>query len=299
MHDFAAVAELAATQHGVVGLDQVVALGYPRDQAARWVRAGRLQRFGSRTFVVAGSAPTWEQGLTAGLLDLGPGALVGGRAAAALHCFDGYGRGPLEFLVVRHRARRRRELVVRSTRMLRPIDRTRVGSFACTSAVRTILDLAAIATFDEVADAVDSALRDGLVSEAFLRRQLAAARRSGRRGSRLLDEVLVDAGGHSRLERRFLTLVRAARLPRPSCQQIHERGGRFLARTDFCWSRERVVVEVAGQRTHASRRERQRDAERHTELQLQGYLVLTFTYEDVVERPTWVIARTREALAAR
>ena len=52
---------------------------------------------------------------------------------------------------------------------------------------------------------------------------------------------------------------------------------------------------VAG--THASRRQRQIDAQRRTELTLRGLRVLTFTYEDVRDRPSWVIARLREAIA--
>jgi len=55
-------------------------------------------------------------------------------------------------------------------------------------------------------------------------------------------------------------------------------------------------VELAGHGTHSIRLQRQRDAQRHTELTLRGLRVLTFTYEDVRDRPAWVIARLREAL---
>jgi very-short-patch-repair endonuclease len=58
-----------------------------------------------------------------------------------------------------------------------------------------------------------------------------------------------------------------------------------------------LVVEVAGHGTHASRGQRQVDAQRRTELTLRGLRVLTFTYEDVRDRPAWVIARLREAMA--
>ena len=56
------------------------------------------------------------------------------------------------------------------------------------------------------------------------------------------------------------------------------------------------MVELAGHGTHSTRRELQVDAQRHTELTLRGLRVLTFRYEDVRDRSTWVVARLREAL---
>jgi very-short-patch-repair endonuclease len=299
VHDLSPVAALATSQHGVVHRDQVLALGYPKHQLARWVRAGRLIRLGADTFVFTGAPSTWEQSLAAGLLELGDGALVAGRSAAALLAFDGFPPGPVEFLVPRPRRGLAPDRQVHTSKAIGPADRTTRMGFACTSASRTIIDLAAEATAVELGRAIDSALRDRLASEAFLRRRLAALRGSGRPGVRLLDDVLLDSGGHSHLERRFLAVVRESGLRRPVCQVVHRRGSRVVARTDFCWEAERLVAEVAGHLRHASPSERQRDAERHTELQLLGYLVLTFTYDDVFGRPSWVTARLREALALR
>ena len=45
--------------------------------------------------------------------------------------------------------------------------------------------------------------------------------------------------------------------------------------------------------------ERSRDAQRRNELQHDGWIVLTFTYEDVTGRPAWVAAQVRQALTAR
>lgn len=299
MHDLAPVAALAASQHGVIHRSQVLALGYPPYQLARWQRAGRLIRAGAATFAVAGAPPTWERSLMSGLLELGDGSLVAGRAAAALHGFEGFPDGPVEFLVPRPRRGLGRDLHVHTSQVIGAIDRTTARGFACTSASRTIIDLAAQVTASELGRAVDSALRDGLASEAFLRRRLAVLRGSGRAGVRLLDDVLVDSGGHSNLERRFLTLVRESGLRRPACQIVHRPRRQGVVRTDFCWQADLVVAEVAGQARHASPSERQRDAERHTELQLLGYLVLTFTYDDVVRRPGWVVDRLRDAFALR
>jgi very-short-patch-repair endonuclease len=104
----------------------------------------------------------------------------------------------------------------------------------------------------------------------------------------LLREALVDAGGESALERRFLRILREARIARPMTQRVFSDGSRTVARVDAFFPHG-LVVEVAGHGTHAGRRHRQQDAQRHTELTARGLAVLTFTYEDVFDRPEWVV----------
>ena len=59
------------------------------------------------------------------------------------------------------------------------------------------------------------------------------------------------------------------------------------------------MVELAGHATHSSRAQRQRDAQRHTELTLRDKRVITFTYEDVFGRPRWMLDTLRAAGVAR
>lgn len=113
----------------------------------------------------------------------------------------------------------------------------------------------------------------------------------------MLLNALVDTGGESRLERWFLRLVRQAGFARPALQKVFRDDGRTIARVDAFFPGG-LVVEVAGHATHSSRRARQRDAQRHTELTLRGLRVLTFTYEDVRDRPEWVIASIRAAITS-
>jgi very-short-patch-repair endonuclease len=176
------------------------------------------------------------------------------------------------------------------------IDQVEVQGFRTTSAARTIIDLAGEVSLRELENAVDSSLRSGWTSEAFLRRRLAHLRHRGRDGVRLLDRALDGAGGHTRLEREFLAIVRRAGLPKPRCQRLHQDGGRFVARTDFSWDVQRVIAEVAGHGTHATRQQRRRDAQRQAELSVLGWMVLTFTYEQVMEDPGWVLGIVRRAL---
>ena len=288
---------IARCQLGVVTRRQALGTGLSTNDLDRRIAAGLLTRASTHCLVVPGHPETWRQQLWIGVLDLGDG-FVAGRAAAALHGLDGFAEGPLEYLVVRAKRGRTTNGTVRSVASLAAIDRADVDGLACCSATRTLIDGAATFSRRELENGVDSALRLGLSSEDFLRRRLAALRHRGRDGVGLLDSVLDGAGGHSRLERRFLALVRHAGLPEPTRQQIHRAGPRFVARTDFSWEPQRTIAEVNGHATHATRQERARDAQRQAELGLLGWLVLSFTYEQVTYDASWVVGVLRQALQA-
>ena len=294
-----AIVGRALEQYGVVSLEQLHNEGLSDGQVHRLVRARRLERVGTSCLRFPGHPETWRQLLTVGMLDLGDDALVGRRSAACLLGLDGFGEGPVSFLVPRRNRNLQTVGAVHSSARIRPIDRVEIDGFACTSAPRTIVDLAGEVSERELENAVDSALRLGWTSETFLRQQLARLRHRGRPGVALLDRVLDGSGGHSHLERSFLALVRRAGLEKPTCQRIHRDGTRFVARSDFSWLRPKVVAEVAGHATHATRRQRARDAQRHAELSVLGWLVLTFTYEHVVEDPRWVLDTLTRAFQSR
>jgi very-short-patch-repair endonuclease/predicted transcriptional regulator of viral defense system len=288
---------IAARQHGCLSLEQLRACGLTRHQLAQRVGSGWLQRLGPRAFAIGGSPPTWEQQLVAAVLDLGPSALVSHRAAAALHGFDGYEPRAIELTVPRSGRGATGPWIVHTSRRLERVDRVHAGGLPATSASRTIIDLAASASVSELERAIDSAVRDGLSSPAFLARRLHDLRGRGRRGVVLLDELLVDSGGHSDLERRFLALVRSAGLPRPTCQRIFRCDGTTVARVDFSFEPSPVIVEVSGRRGHSSDAERARDAQRRNELQHLGFVVLEFTNDQVRRCPADVVRTLRLHLA--
>src|SRR4051794_22636938 len=188
--------------------------------------------------------------------------------------------------------------VVRST--IRPIpkaDTISIGGLRCLTAERLIVESALFGfSRTETENAIDSAIRLRLVSEQRLRTRVIREHRASINGSRLLLDSLVDTGGESRLERWFLALVREAAIARPMLQKTYRDNTRIVARVDAYFTGG-IVVEVSGHGTHASRRQRQVDEQRRTELTLRGLRVLTFTYDDIRDRPSWVVARLREALS--
>lgn len=294
---FRYIAALAATQHSVISTQQFLAHGVDASMRSKWERKGLITRVGPRSFALAGSPPTFQQAMAAGLADLAGFGFAAGRGGARLHGLDGFLDAEPEFLLPRaHRRYSTSGLVSSTGRSLTKSDTVMVQGFRCLTAERLILESPLFGfTTAETENAIDSSIRLRLVSEQRLRTRVIGDHTRGVNSGRRLIDALLDSGGESRLERLFLGLVRHAGIGRPMLQKSYVDGTRTIARVDAYFPGG-LVVEVAGHGTHASRRQRQQDAQRHTELTLRGLRVLTFTYEDVRDRPAWVVARLREAL---
>jgi very-short-patch-repair endonuclease len=297
------VYDLASRQHGAISNRQLRRIGVSARVQRTLLAAHRIEVAAPGVVVVAGSAETWHRQLSVGLLALGPRAFVSHESAAALLGLDRRQNDVVAFTIPRGgRIVEVRGATVHTTTRVGPIDVISVGGFRCTSATRTVLDLAADgATSDRLAGAIDSAIRLRLSAPLVLLERLSGLRGPGRHGVRLLDQLLLDSGGESMLERRFLKLVREAGLPRPKTQRRIRSGERHVARVDFIYDDLRMVIEVTGRLGHSSPADRGRDAQRRNELQDLGYVVYEYTWADVTRRPAYVVStlesrrRTRAA----
>jgi len=289
--------ELAATQEGLVTVQQLRSAGVSPWTQRVLVADGWMHRIAPRVYAVRGAPDTHRQRLRAGLLCLGERSWISHEAAAALHGLDRSSQTAVEFTVDRTRRPRVIPFVVHSTTRLSPVDHVVVDGFRVMSATRTIFDLAlARAHPRRIEAAIDSAVRLQLSAPEVLARRLPDLRGSGRWGCRLVEEMITDSGGHTMLERRFLELAREAGLPRPRTQVVLQEGGRHIARVDFLFDSAAAVVEVSGQKGHASPGERARDAQRRNELQDLGFRVFEYTWNDVTQRPGWVRTTLRARL---
>lgn len=224
-----------------------------------------------------------------------------GPTAAAVHGLDGYRlRAPFHVTILRGRSLMRTGHVIHTANEVDQIDRTTVDGIPVFRGARTIIDLARHVDADRLTQALDAALRDGLMSEASLHSRIAALRTKGRHGiPKLLDVISgseVTRGAHSWLEREFLRVLAAAGLPLPECQQVLARAGERMVRVDCRFAGTNLVVELLGYRFHRSKEQMQRDVDRANALALEGYLVLQFTYEDVVTHPDRIAATVTAAL---
>lgn len=168
---------------------------------------------------------------------------------------------------------------------------------------RTLLDLAGVVDEEALEVALDDALCTHKVRLARPKWRLEQLGTKGKHGPALLARLLKVRGEGAVvpttiLETKLVRLLRTAKLPIGKAQHVFPEKGRPIARVDFVYPEQRVVIEVDGTRWHAGRRARVRDAERDNYLNIRGWIVLRFTWFDLVERPTYVVGQIRDALAS-
>lgn len=178
-----------------------------------------------------------------------------------------------------------------------------IGPIPTTSVARTLMGVAALPEVGDEAllGLVEEAVRRRMASDRWLWWMLEQRRCRGRNGVRRFEAVLAKRAElgptESWLEREVLRLLGAAGLPLPSVQRRIRRRGAFVARVDFLYEDEGIVLEALGYASHASRTQQSADAARASELQLLGLEVHQVTYDQVVRQPDWVIHVVRRALA--
>ena len=155
----------------------------------------------------------------------------------------------IELSVPGGRRPRLQDAIVHRVADLLLVDVTARGPQPVTTAARTVIDIASLVTPRQLEEALDGARRRGQVYLPFLR------------------------------------IVRDAFLPPPRVQVERRDSGRRMrldATTTSCSSPRSPAT------AHATRRQRQSDAERRARLVAMGLRVVDFTYEDVRERPPYV-----------
>ena len=289
--------ELASRQQHLITPSDVGRLGVMPHVWRRWEDEGRWIQLTPHHFRHAATPLTFRMQVAAGAAWIGRrGALFGESALAWLGLLaDEPARA--EFLVPRDRRSIPNWLTLHTTTRWDNGDViSHEGVRTCT-ATRAIIDFATQwPTAAALESVIDRAIALRMTALPKLGRRLDDLSGRGRPGSTLLRELLLDSGGESFLERRFLRLVRSAHLPRPECQVIFRSGTDRVGRVDFHFSRHRVVVEVSGRLGHVSDRDRQRDARRRNALQQLGETVLEFTTADVIDAPDYVLRTLRASL---
>jgi very-short-patch-repair endonuclease len=166
-----------------------------------------------------------------------------------------------------------------------------------TALLRTVVDCSRILPFGEALAVADAALATRQFSQEELLAATAAMRGSGCPNARRMAEA---AACHSDS---FLESMLRALLISEAIDgfepQVLVSSGWFRARVDLGHRAARLAVEADGYEFHGSRRDFAADCHRYDELVAAGWLVLRFTYEQVIGDPAWVVATIRAALAQR
>jgi len=227
---------------------------------------------------------------------------VSHMAAGAHHGFDRVGLGAVEVTVGPRCHPTLYYGKVHRSRFLPVDDIDRSGPFPVTIPERTLLDVAPRLGPRRLKAVLDDACRQGMIDKDLLRWRLAERRARGVAGVRAVDALLAQPGFEpvldSWLERRAAAVIDASGLP-PGRWQVWSAPDGHATRVDLAYDFAMLIVEFDGHGTHATRAERQADAERMARLTAHGYCVIRFTYDDVVERPDYLIDTIARHLALR
>jgi very-short-patch-repair endonuclease len=196
--------------------------------------------------------------------------------------------------VQRGRLPRPRGVVLHRSTDLRPSDITIHAGIPVTNPLRTILDLGAVVPPWAVEGALDAALAKRLVSLKGLQVLLDCVGRKGRRGAGVLRKLLEERCGlvpDSVLEGQMHRICRRHGLPLPRFQYVVRRGERFLAKVDFAYPELKLAIEIDGYGPHSSLEAFQHDRRRQNDLVEEGWTILRFTWDDLMNHPELVASR--------
>jgi hypothetical protein len=280
------LARIAGAQHGVVTRKQLLEAGISRTGIQRLVRKGALLPEYRGVYRVGHGAPSVEASYLAAVYACGEGALLSGRAAGWILGLV-RGRPPAPEVTA---PTTRRVGGVR-TRRCGEIEATVCRCIPVTTVARTLVDLAAEFGQAELARACHEAgVLHGTTPKQV---DTLIARRPNSRGVAKLRRILHGEVPVtlSRLERRFLRLLKEAKLPLPETNR--PAGGR---RVDCRWPEQRLTVELDSYTFHRSRHAWEQDRAREREAYARGDDIRRYTWGDVLERPAQMLRELRGLL---
>jgi very-short-patch-repair endonuclease len=288
-----AVSRITAVQKTLITADQLVACGLGADAVTYRLRCGRFHIVFRGVYTVcSGELPPLALELAA-LLACGHRTFVSHRSAAFVWGLRETPPADVEVSVVQRCCKSREGIRVHRIQKVHRQELRRHEGLWVSSPARAVLEVAADAGFDELADLVDR----GIAAPVFKPRELEAVlrRHRGRRGSARLAQVLGDEDAmtitRSRAEKAFLKLIRDARLPAP---QTNQRLGRYFP--DFMWREQRLIVELDSYRFHAGPGGFQNDHEKDFVYRDAGFDVLRPTRNHVIHEPARVLVSVVRAL---
>ena len=270
------IARIAAGQHGVVTIAQLLDAGLSRQAISRRVAKGVLHHELRGVYRVGHRAPSVEARYMAAVLACGPTAVLAGHAAAFLLGML-KGRPPAPEVIALADRRVPRILTRRVGRLDRR-DVTRCRGIPVTTAARTLLDLAGVMSLDDLARAAHEGQVRRIVNAKAVAESL--TRRPNTRGAWKLHEIFKGEVRVtlSELERAFLALVDSIERPRPRTNRPV--GGRYV---DCHWPKHHLVIELDSYRYHHTRHAWEQDRRREREARARGDEFRRYTYGDVTE----------------
>jgi hypothetical protein len=285
------IARIAGSQHGIVTWAEMIAAGISAEQIRHRVRIGLLVRVHRGVYSAGHRVLTLEARYLAAVKAGGDGAVLCGRAAAYLLRILKCGTPPPPEVMTTTE----RRIPGVKTKRVRHTDRrdvTQVKGIPCTTPARTIVDLAPEMDDDPFARVCHEA---GVLHRTTPRQVKAVMGRRGRcRGAARIRRVMYGEVkvSLSVLERGFFDALKAAGLPLPDV--VNKRVG--SKRVDCRWTDLGVTVELVSFKFHNSKYSWDQDHGREREARSRGDEWRSFTYDDVFEDQTYMLAELRKLL---
>ena len=278
-----------AQQAGVVTRAQALAAGMSSAAVEHRIRTRRWRPLHPGVYLTAGHRHGDEARVRAALYWAGEGAVLSGLAAAWWHGLVADAPATVAVTVPRTRRPRPRRGVAVRRRDIAPADLVEHRGLAVTARPLTVLE-AAVELGPAGGQLLDRALQR---SVAFPAVYAAYCRRLGAAGSATAARLLIAAADRSAsaAERLLVRMLREAGLRGWYSGVPHEG---FLL--DVAFPETRVAVEVDGWAWHMDAGRAQADKRRQNALVRSGWIVLRYTWHDLVQRPQTVIAEIRHAV---
>jgi hypothetical protein len=283
------IAALAARQHGVVALAQLVALGLCRGAVAIRAVAGLLLR-GCRGGSAVGHAGRTKRGWwMAAVLACGDGALLSHLSAAELYVLRRSGNTIDVTSPTRSRSGLK-GIRLHQPRTLAPEHCTTIDGIPVTTIPRLIVDLAGMLDATGLKRVSQEADRQRLLDVEAVKRLTHQPRKGIGKVIELIEAAEDTPDTKEEFEHRFHDfLTERPDIPRPVYNTLVEG---YLV--DVYWPRHGVIVELQSRTFHWHKTED--DADRFGDLIALGYRVYPVTWRALTREPEKVAGRLRRLL---
>jgi very-short-patch-repair endonuclease len=280
----AAIARLAANQHGVVTTAQLMRAGLSTGRISERAAVGRLHPIHRGVYAVGHPTLSEKGRWMAAVLACGGNAVLSHTSAAELwgirrrvrrlsEAGQDAGLGPAHVTVPSTAGKRkRRGIALHRSTPLTARHSTRLDGIPVTTPARTLSDLGPLLSPAQFS----AALREA----EFLRLPIG-------------DQPESD-GPRTELESCMLALCRRHRLPQP---EVNVGISRY--EVDFLWPDERLIVEVDGWDSHRIRSAFEEDRARDVRLAVLGHEVVRFTWRQLMRDQPAVAKTIRTLLRTR
>jgi hypothetical protein len=287
------LALIAANQDGHFTRRQAVCVGITDKMLRHRLRSGQWVQVQRGIYRSAGvpARVTGEAAVAALCL---PGGVVSHHSAGRVHGFTHLGVRPITVTVPRGTTHDLAGIVVHESTDLVAGDCIERAGVRYTSAVRTLIDLAAHLRPDILKMVASDGIRDGLIVVSEAADRLEGLARRGKPGISAMRGVLESFGeGYvppdSVFESKVLDLLDSAGFPPPERQAaLPWRPGR-PQRVDLLYRSARLIIECDGRRWHTRERDFERDRRRDNEALLAGWRIFRITWDELVHHPQRII----------